>query len=705
MAFDFEALVGHLYIVGGRSISAQPPGILVEVAPKKAARGRELDTIFILAMPTDEVTAPPAFYEQMATLAAERYFSSTGSVTAGLRSIFNSLNQDLTEHNLSGKRHYEANLVCAVLREDELFVARVGAGVGLYHHQGTTSAFPADFGSEDSLFGPPLGVQPVPDIKMSKFAVAQGSRLLLADSRLVDLDMQPMKEALSRSEVADVIDGLKALSPAQLTLIAAEFVPPDAPSPASVKDVRASTRTPAPGEAPEESADQRPPAQPGPRPHEDSVLVAQAQRGAGLAALLVARIFSGINTALDRLFPPPPEGGRSWLRSSTATAIVVLLPVAIVGLVVIMGLGQVDQSEFELCVQDAVTTAGIARGINSSDRNGTLQAWNAVTAQVNRCKELRPGADPSLDSLLRDAQSVIDALGQIDRRQLQLIESFPNALLTRVVLQGLDMYVLDSQNQRVYRVSLTGDGRTAVADSTTPIAAMRRGAVVGSSRVGDLIDIAWSDETTQIIALDRNGLLIECSPRFLQDCQTQQLLAAERWGNPTNMTFWQGRLYLLDPGKNQIWRYDSSGGAFGSSPIEYFATENRPDITPAVGFGIDDQGYVYVLNANGQLTRWVTGSQTPFTWVSFPDGQTLTTADALYLNTDPLDKSLWIVSRASRTIFNTSLAGTFFNAYRAFNEEDFANLTSVIADPTQQVIYALAGNAIFVFDKVRPPGT
>lgn len=702
MAFDFEALVGHLYVVGGRSISAQPPGILVEVAPKKAARGRELDTIFILATPTDEVTAPPAFYEQMATLAAERYFNSSGSVTAGLRSVFNSLNQDLTEHNLSGKRPYEANLVCAVLREAELFVARVGSSVGLYRQQDALVAFPADFASEDNLFGPPLGVQPVPDIKMAKYAVEQGNRLILADSRFVDLDASRIKDSLNSPEIAEVIDSLKALTPAQLTLIAAEFLPPEAPSPASVKEARTSTRAPAPGEVTTETTDSK---QPGRGGRSDSLVVAQAQRGAGIFALFLARVLSGVNAVLDKLLPPPPEGGRSWLRNRTATAIVVLMPVAIVGLVVVMGLGQVDQSEFELCVQDAVRTAGIARGINSSDRNGTLQAWNAVMGQVNRCKQLRPVPDPSLDTLVRDAQSVIDALGQIDRRQLQLIESFPNAVLTRIVLQGLDIYVLDSQNQRVYRLSLVSDGRTAVADSTTPVAAMRRGAVVGSSRVGDLVDIAWSEETTQIIALDRNGLLIECSPRFLQDCETQQLLAAERWGNPTQMTFWQGRLYLLDPGKNQIWRYDSSGGTFGTSPIEYFATENRPDITPAVGFGIDDQGYVYVLNANGQLTRWVSGSQTPFTWVSFPDGQSLTTADALYLNKDPLDKSLWIVNRASRTVYNTSLAGTFFNAYRAFNEEDFANLSTVMADPNQQVIYALAGNSIFVFDKSRPPGT
>src|SRR5687767_7983186 len=129
MAFDFEALVGHLYVVGGRSLSAQPPGMLVEVAPRKAARGREMDTIFVLVTPSGDATAPSAFYDQMAQVSAERYFNSTGSVTAGLRTVFNTINEDLTEHNSGGsKKRYEANILAAVLRDDEVFLARVGSG-------------------------------------------------------------------------------------------------------------------------------------------------------------------------------------------------------------------------------------------------------------------------------------------------------------------------------------------------------------------------------------------------------------------------------------------------------------------------------------------------------------------------------------------------------------------------------------------------
>lgn len=307
MAFDFEALVGHLYVVGGRSLSTQPPGMLVEVAPRKAARGREMDTIFILVTPSGDATAPSTFYDEMAQVSAERYFNSTGSVTAGLRTVFNTLNEDLTEHNNSGsKKRYEANILAAVLRDDEVFLARVGSGVALIRNQGDSQPqpFPTDFSNDDALFGPPLGIHPIPDIKMSKYTVSEGNRLLLADSRLADLDMEKMSAAMGANDINEVLGAFKELGSMQLTMLAAEFVPPEAPSPVAVKEGRSTAKSaqtptnPAPvtadGTTGTEIAE--------PAPRRRNALRSQTQRGSGKIALLIARAFEGINHLLDRIF-------------------------------------------------------------------------------------------------------------------------------------------------------------------------------------------------------------------------------------------------------------------------------------------------------------------------------------------------------------------------------------------------------------------
>ena len=707
MAFDFEALVGHLYVVGGRSISTVPPGALVEVAPRKAARGREADTFFTLVLPSGDEVAVAAFYEQMAQLAAERYFNSAGSVTAGLREVFTTLNQDLVEHNTSGKRHYEANMLCAVLRGDDLYIGKVGSGMALYRHFGETQAFPTNYSSDEVLFGPPLGVQPIPDVKMASYKVVHGTRLVLADEHLADLDLENLSRALGAADIAAVLTDFKDLVAARVTLLAVEFVPPEVPSPLPVR-VAESTARPASSGAAQQSATTTATAEAvavaepnvGDRLGDATLEVRdRTRRGLGALALKVAAGLDKINQLLERLTPQPAEGQKPWLAATRITGIVVLLPAAIVVLVVVLAVAGAGETEFELCVGEAMKTAELARSINPNDINGVLAAWNAVLIQAENCNELRAG-DPAITDLTREGQAIIDRLSSVARRDAIRIETFPNAALTQVVLQGLDLYVIDDQNELVYRVTLANDGRGALPNSRQPIPAMRLGAAVGEYTVGDLIDIAWSEESNSLFALDTNGVLIVCAPQFLQQrCDAQDLLGSETWVNPVAITVWQERIYVLDPQANQIWRYEPAGGTYANAPTEYFAGEGRPDIRAAVDFAIDNDGAVFLLLSQGVIAKFISGEAQPFSFAGFPEGQILASADAFYLDDNPIALRMYIVSRASRTIFEVSKAGTFFNSYRTFDEAQFASLANVVVDPGQQFIYALSGNAVFALQR------
>ena len=90
----------------------------------------------------------------MAELAAEKYFESTGSVTAGVRGLFNTLNQNLFEHNESAVQPYEANMICGILHGTDLFLARVGGGVAVLYTPANMAYFPTTFDNDDALFGP-----------------------------------------------------------------------------------------------------------------------------------------------------------------------------------------------------------------------------------------------------------------------------------------------------------------------------------------------------------------------------------------------------------------------------------------------------------------------------------------------------------------------------------------------------------------------
>jgi cell division protein FtsN len=484
-----------------------------------------------------------------------------------------------------------------------------------------------------------------------------------------------------------------------LTALGAEFVPPEVPVPVGVKEAETSAaliRPPEKSEAHKKTERRR-----------DKTLQKiqeSAKENVGNLALKTAEGMENAHKVIDHYFPEPQEGKKSWLSSPIAAAAVLLIPAAVVVLVWVMWLARTGSTSFELCVQEALETTELAHGIPSNDVTGTRAAWQAVIVQVERCNDLR-GADAppdaTLATLLRDAQSVIDALDQIERREGIIIHSFAGgASLTTLVLQGLELYALDNANDLVYRVQLTSNGRATNPNSETPIADMRSGAFVSNLTVGDIIDIAWAEDAggaaagRVLIALDTNGVLVSCPARFLLQCTATRLVDPERWVNPVAMTVWRGRLYVLDTGALQIWRYEPSGGIYANPSTEYFSGSARPPIQNAVDFEIDTNGIVYILLSDGNILRFESAEAQPFGFAGLPDGQTITSANALFLNPNPMLQALFVTDRNTRTIYETSFAGTWFNSYRVFDEDMFASISGITADTSLGMIYVASGNSI-----------
>jgi hypothetical protein len=697
MAFDLEAIVGHLYIVSGRSINAMPPGMLVEAAPRKAARGREMDTLFVVVLPSSQFAAPASFYTGMAQLAAETYFNSTGSVTSGVRTLFNTLNHNLYQHNETSAQAFEANIVCAILHGTDLFLARVGGGVAMIQGNMRVEYFPASFENDDALYGPPLGVQPVPDIKMTQLRLTSGARLVLADSSLAELDAERSLAALGAAHMGDVIMGYKMLvATGNLSLLAVEFVPPDSPDQVVARPTQ-STRPDAIPETP-------PPVVTAPAAGPGAIKATRhrVQRGASAVAIKVADSLDSMNTIVDKIGEKSTkQPGR--LAQMLSSSSIVLLPIALIVLVIIMWLAGTGESEFELCVREASDAATFARGIATNDVIGTLAAWNAVLLTIDRCNEIRPG-DIQLATIMREGREIIDTLNEIKRRDAVVIESFPNATLRGLILRGEDLYVLDDANDQVYRITLADSGLSMVPNTRQPIATMRRGAGVGQYTLENILDITWSEDGSGLsqgnvlLALDRQGVLVEYSPTFLAR-GVQRLLGTEQWVNPIKLTSWRGRLYILDPGADQIWRYDPSGGTFPSSPLEYFIGTRRPSLANAVDFGIDDTGRVYVLFEDGVIAMFRSGEELRFGFADFPPNQSLEIANAMHLNTNPVSPGIYLINRPDRTVFETTQAGTFIASYRTFDESQFDLLTDIVADENKRIIYVTSGNTILAFPK------
>jgi len=710
MPFELEALVGHIYLANGKPIKTTPPGALCEVAPRKAARGREADTFFALVVPSGP-HAPVTFYEQMALMAAERYFNTSGSITSALRDVLNTLNNNLFEHNASGRRPYEASLICAVLRDQDLYLARVGACAALLRHNASTHYLPDDIYDDEALFLPPLGVRPIPEVQMKRLAVNAGSRLILADSAIVEAPKDKLEQLFAAASLEEAIDDLRLLLVGSAQALVTEFVLPEAPAPMTVvegessksisAELAARDRGSTQPSAPVSVVSAPPPSSPGPTRSNPIRALGRAIVG-GLAAI-VGGLFSALGSLMGKLFARPVDQPRVRYSAAFLTTVVFLLPLLIVGGVIVSWATGIGETRFEECVGQALDAAQLARSIDSANPQGVLQTWEATLLKVQECEALRPG-DLTLAELRREGLEVSDRLNSIQRRQALLLTSFPGATISRLVLQGLDLYAFDSANRLAYRLTLGSDG-VSLASTPQPLVNMRRGATVDGLTVGEVIGIAYDDQFNSLVALDSSGVLVRCPPRFIMECDAQRVLGAETWNNPITLAIWQGNLYILDVGANQLWRYQPAGSGYSGGPQEYFNQDVRPNLASAVDFAIstagNTRGSLYVLYREGIISRHFGGEQQPFSFAGFPDALALNlaTVDGFYLNDSPIDTAFYISSRQTRTLYETSIAGSFVASYRITDETLFELLGDVVADPERGILYVASGNSIFAIRK------
>lgn len=724
MAFEHESLVGHLYIVGGRAISTPPPGALCEIAPQKSARSRELETFFALVLPTGDAVAPTAFYENMANFAAERFFSTTGSVTAGLRDVFNTINHNLIEYNRTAPRTYEANIMCAVLRGSDLIVGRVGSIVTAIRHEGQTKTFPEDLTDDESLYTAPLGVQPIPNAKLTQYRVTTGTRIVFGDSSLADFDVEKINNVLMSVDIGTVLVGFKELAKLHMQVMVAEFVPPDGESNPLIPEVQSSADlhkpksaikkatqevsavTSSPSATPE-IASSTPAPTPTPAPRErrkrENLTGKIIKRMIGRLALGLSSLFGLFGMLVDRLFGTSPSGESRWFSRPAVTGAVVILPIIIVSVIIVLWLAETDVTEYEQCFAEASSRYDLARSpeIIQSNRQTILRAWEQVLNQVAECRTLRTD-DPLLDGMELEGQNILDTFNQIVRREPIIITTLPQARITRMAHQGQEVYALDSNNGRVYQIVLSNDGLTATRQPI-PIPEMRNGGTASNIQVGEIFDIAFSIDTNRLIGLDRNGVLVDCEMRFVQ-CSAQRLLGSESWDNPVAIATWSGRLYILDvsPTSAQIWRYEPSGGVFASPPSEYFGGASRPTLPGAVDLEIDSQGSVYVLQSDGVIIKYRDGALQNFGFGAFPEGQEITSANSMFLDSNAISQSLYIATQAQHRVYQTSLIGNFNNSYSLRDESLLDLLEAVVVKPGASggdLIYIGSGNTIFVIPK------
>ena len=754
---DLLAITAPLHVVNGTAqANGAVPGLLALPAPAKAARGRERDFLFAhlsLSGPLEETTA---LLDDLTTGLGRRFFAASGSVTAALRRAVLETNEQLLRQNLSVKRGNEGALTCAVLHGDELYTLQAGEGLAFLGH---------NFGIERLPVAPPRSVMPLGrsaglDIRFAYHRLQNGDMMLLADPRLAYMTGATLAPALVDSEIEsglEALTGILANDTARLLLVEfADELPstlpvsfqhskkpaPSAPATRPVAPARpASANVPAAGPTVAATAGASPaPGLPGSTPLREGMAAAPrpavphpatlesvsvdpddlstdvvapleigARRVASTSARGLSRLTAWLAEVLGRLRGAPREGEPAihWALPAMIAVFVPVLVAAVVSSVYLQRGGNEQVAVIkEQMVQEMLLAESAAGG--DAEARGHYETVLLLSAEA---ETLRPG-DIEVARMRADAREALDRVDGVTRMIAELFYAYDEGVnLTGIALGPSEggVAVLDSAGNRVL-LHPTDD---AFSEMTTeePTAIAFNGQSVGTEVVGPIVDLLWlpgsSAETRDSVTmLDRTGVLFSYYSN-LGDIRGIRLGNSSAWLEPLAMATYLDRLYVLDSGAGQIWKYFADQNYTQTADDPAIFCSAQAGLDAAVDFDLySEDGSLVVIYADGRVRYYDTRSGR-IQWdenTLLQNGLTtpLVAPVAVKMVGRGLNASIFVLDPGSSRLVQLSRGGTVLTQYRVLDQtgdEVLSRAGDFAVTDAPQRIFIAAGNAIYAAER------
>lgn len=699
---ELQAVIGQLHLVEGVvQEDTEVPGILAQYAPKEAVRGRQEDALFIhLSMTGSPAGTNPVLLEIL-NLISQRYYQSSGSVTASLRQSILEANQKLLNFNMTaGNEDRHGAIMCAVLRGQELFMIQTGEAFALIGRNFGVERLPA--GQPDRVT--PLGVSAGLDLRYFHNWLEPGDMLLMTDPRLANLPSEKTKPALVDTTVEESIPKLKEIvGEGSARLLLVEFTdeaPDDIPLPDTLPPLIVAP-TPEVADTPVSSARSvRPRRQVISRRNPAST---QAVRQAGSdTAQGLSRVTGWLASLMNRVRPPAggEESGSLFWPGVVAIAIPIIVAIIVSGVY----LRREDVQNLSQIKRQMQQNIGLAEQATSveEERNYYVQ----VLTLADQAEAVRTD-DQDIILMRGLAQGELDKLEDVTRLNAQVLYTYPDSsdmrgLALREGFNG-DLFTLDVANNRVLRHETDEGFSTLTSASADEI--LFGGQVVGSHVTGEIVDIAWRPRGVEVseaglAILDGAGALLTYYPSF-ENLRAVPFGLSSAWVSPVSMTQFNERVYVLDTGQGHLWRYFPEGDGFfiddDSQAVEL------PDLDQAVDTAIySEDGSVIVLYGDGQMRRYSSGSLLWDESLLEESGlrPPLVAPTHVKIVGRGLSSSIYVADPGSGRIVQMSLAGTFLAQYKAVDDlglELFANLGDfAVAEGQPLRLFLVAQNVLYL---------
>ena len=424
-----------------------------------------------------------------------------------------------------------------------------------------------------------------------------------------------------------------------------------------------------------------------------------ARKATSKAAMGLSGLTAWFADLLTTLHSPDSEASESggWAVPAFLAIIIPIIVAVIVGGVYIQRGNVLRLSEIQSDMR-----RNIVQAQGSEDLAQAEFLYEETIAMAAEAEDLRPN-DTEIAMLREAAVAGLDQMAGIARLRGTLLHSYGAeaglSSITFDVESDDALYVLDRLGNRVYKHQTDSS-----LDSVTlaePEMILFGEQVVGSHVTGQMMDTMWrpqgsNAERDGLAALDSRGALITYYPN-LGDARAVPLGLASEWQQPSAITTFGERLYVLDPGAARIWRYFPEGEGFIVSEGQQFVEfPSDADLDNVVDFGIVNRdGSVILLYADGRMRQYAGDT---LMWSENELAQSglespMIAPESVKIVGSGLNSSIFVLDPGSERVMQFSLGGTFLAQYKASDEigrEIFGRATdfAVLENPLRIFVVA-----------------
>ena len=433
-------------------------------------------------------------------------------------------------------------------------------------------------------------------------------------------------------------------------------------------------------------------------------------RWAGVGFLmLVALLGNGLKTILGLILPggsshsprlagthvqrqPPSASTWKMLRN---IALAIPLLIALIVSISYLQKGRIreaEYSEFVTTAQNKFEQAKVVDDVNSA--LGLMAEAEIALTQAEQIKETQPEITALRQQMAEDA----DRRGNVRRLDyLPQLRQYtdPGTNLTGIIVQGVEIYVTDTGNDRIYHHRLDDSGEALLPDDEGVIM-VSRGQTVENVTVSDLLGVTWmptggNRQTSDLVILNSTGLL-EFNPNW--GLTTSALAGGESLVLPNAVDSFFGNFYVLDSQANALLRYRPTTDGYSAPPESYFTADQAIDLSNATDLAID--GSVYILFQDGRINKYLSGQPDTFnvTGLDVPFNNPV----SIFTAPDEEVQHVYVADAGNQRIVQLNKDGSFVRQFKAQRDQvvSFANLQDIFVDEIGGRMYILDSNNFYL---------